>query len=74
MGQDLESASKRPVEEATQCDSMCLQIDAALFYHRNRKALFSNPMIKLLVGKSLKETIYTEETLLLPTAWDNTQH
>lgn len=33
-------------------------------------------MVKLLVGKALKEIIYVtvEETLLLPAVWDNITH
>lgn len=38
--------------------------------------LFTNLMVKLLVGKALKEIIYVtvEETLLLPAVWDNITH
>lgn len=71
MGQDLERASKCSVEGVIHCDSISLQIDAAIFCYRNRKALFANPMVKLLKQTSYKTV---KETLLLSTTWDNTWH
>lgn len=76
MGHDLERVCKWSVEGALYCDSIGLQIDAAIFCYRNRKVLLTNPMVKLLVDKALKQTSYItiNETLWLPSTWDNMWH